>query len=70
MIDSVYSSGRRVGWNELWVGNENLAEFRQARGRGSSLMRYRREKEREIDRRVYSSRLYITYIIDARIETG
>lgn len=32
--------------------------------------RYRREKEREIDRRVYSSRLYIMYIIDARIENG
>lgn len=64
MIDSVYSSRRRLGWNELWLGNENLAKFRQARG-GSPLMGYRLYR-----RDVFSLLLYMTCIIDARMENG
>lgn len=62
LIDSVYSSRRRLGWNELWVGNENLAEFRQPKGGGGSpLMGYRCERERERERHVYSSPIYDVY---------
>lgn len=65
LIDSVYSS-RRLGWNELWIGNENLAEFRQPKGGFAVDGLSSRKRERERD--MFILLLYMTYIIDARIE--